>query len=249
MPDDLFESFAAFEADSLARTRPPGVDHIRRTLRRRHAVRAAALAVIALALAAAVPLSNRSGSPVPTVPDTPTPSVSPTPAGGTPAGVTMTATPRPPSTRPSSSETTTAVLVPACDPHSRGYVGAKLAGGPDSFWLTADMLKACPTLRLKIARAVYVGANPTSSTLRLSGSVSRTLSAEATSATLPAVATPGTCATYLMIVYRGSLNPPSTIANPLPNLIATGSEDKLERYLAVRGGILVTTAWSAPTCS
>src|SRR3954454_10664676 len=165
MPDNLHDRFAAFATDSVARTRPPGVTGITRTLRRRHATRATVLAVVALVLALAVPLSQRGGNPVPTVSHSADPSIAPSPTTTPPTTAPST---RPTRTRTGSSAPAGAALSPPCDPHAGSYEGDKLAGGPDTFTITPDMLSTCPGLRIRLVRAVYVGKSPTSARLTLS---------------------------------------------------------------------------------
>jgi hypothetical protein len=246
MSDDLNGRFAAFEADSLARTKPPGTAAVRRTVRRRHATRAVALGATAAVLAVVALLTNgTSRPPLPRPVTTMSPSAMPAPS--TSPTIRAPRATAPPTTPPTPS------INRRCNPDSNSFVGGELTGGPDAYTLTDGMLTTCPDLQLSITRVTYVtkgAAKP--STLSQTGLVTRTLAADNRTVTMPAASLPaGSCYTYLVLtlLWRdGAAEPPSSVPNQVPTLVANGSDDEIQRYWGPLGASVLLTAWGTPTC-
>jgi hypothetical protein len=250
MADELRTLFDAFEADSLARTSPPGARVVQSTVRRRYAIRAIAFAVAALALLiAAVWSPLRASHPQPIGP---TPTVSPT-TTGSPDAVSVGGAVTP---SPSASAGSPSPLSSDCDPSGVGkggnYVGVELGGpAPDQYVLTPRMLAICPDLKIWLTQATYVGAGASSSTVTRTASTPVTLSASNPSVTFKAQLPPPSCQSVLIVTFVGYTGPPavpSTLTNYVPTLVADGTTAQVAEDLLKQGLRLQAALWQAPAC-
>jgi hypothetical protein len=239
MSDRLRDEFEAFRVDSLARTRPPGVPAIRRTLGRRAAVRAvvlAAAAVIAIVLTFTWQTPDQGRAPI----HPPIPSIPPSPVPTPSASASVPPSPGVPSSSPPNT---------LCTSWPNRPVSTLLtSAGPDGFTIADSLVKACPGVTLHITRAVYVGNGASASRLTLYGSIMHPVSARSRSTQMPTIGLPsGSCFTSLTLTMITS-SPPHTITNLVPEIESSGDDDAMTRYLAGRGIALIRTAWSQPSC-
>jgi hypothetical protein len=245
MSDELRAVFEEFETLSLAHTVPPGTAAVKRTVRRRYATRAALLAVAAgLALLLVwLPVGASHPQPIQQSP-TPTPgsSASPdtAPSGSGAAAAAGSASP------------TTTPPTPECDPNNPAYEGFRLGQpAPDQYELTPGMLAGCPSLRIWLTQATYVGAGANAATVTRTASTAVTLSAANPSVSLPPNLPAPSCASVVVVTYLSYTGPPATLAsmpNPVPQLVASGNTADLAYYLAQQGRNLRAASWQAPTC-
>ncbi len=241
MSDGLRDQFEAFRSASAARTQPPGVPAIQRTLTRRHARRAIGFAVAAAAaiLLAFLPLHLPRGG-APTHPPAPADSQTATPSPTPSPSATVAQTTTPPTTVGASA---------SCNPYQNVGIASLIASGsPDVFTLTDALLKDCPGITLHITRAVYIGSGSSSTKLTLYSSTTHVVSPTARTTTMPAAQTPaGTCYTSLVVTLIGS-GLPKTVTNIVPEISSAGSDEAATFYFNSRGFDLITTAWSNPIC-
>ncbi|GHJ46502.1 hypothetical protein Cs7R123_38440 [Catellatospora sp. TT07R-123] len=224
-------------AASQARTRPPGVAAVRTTVTRRYATRAAALLLgaLALALGALVPVSTGSA------PTNPSPSPHPSPS----ASASAEPSTAPPATSPSP---TPRPSTPVCPYDAKAALLLLVSPASDTFAKSSQLQKACPAMKIKITRAVYVGANATVAKLTRHATVSATV----TSTSGVHVGAPGRpagdCYARLEVTVAGSGSLPSSMPNPIPELVSSGSQFRFEEYLAARGLRPLETSWVDPVC-
>jgi hypothetical protein len=239
MSDELRTLFDRFEADSLAQTQPPGARAVQRTVRRRYGTRAV---LVLAAAAAAIVWALAPGTSPPRSPEPIGPTSSPSAPGASPTAHSSSTPPA------ASASAKTGPSAAACDPSNASFVGQRLANpSPDVYQVTAQMLAICPDLTVRVARATYIGKGASITTLTRTGSTSVTLTATNPSATLSTVLPAPSCESVLIVVYVGASDPPSSVANVVPNLSA-GDQHDLPQYLQLLGANIIATSWQAPAC-
>jgi hypothetical protein len=254
MSDDLRTLFERFEADSLARTRPPGALAVQRTVRRRYATRAALAlaAAIAIILSVLLPyaLTPRTHEPIGPVTSAPfsagvQPTASPTP------------TPTPPPTSPSASPSASPSPRPdgtyetgnACDPNNFEFFGQNLESpSPDVYQVPGGMLSTCPNIAVRMHRAVYQAAGAQSSTLSRSSSTTVVLDGANRSVTMSTALPAPSCASVLIVVYEAQADPPATMPNDVPKMISSGGHADVDAFLSATGEKVYAASAQAPTC-
>jgi hypothetical protein len=243
MSDELRGLFDRFAAESLARIAPPGPAAVKRTVRRRYATRAVAFAVLALAALALVWTPPGRSQPQP---------IGPTPSPSVPSSVSPEPSSTGSGTGPAGSTAASPPADPDCDPNSRSYIGLKLGStSPEVYSITPEMLSRCPGITIWLVQATYVGAGASAATLTRTASTSATLSADRRSADLTQQLPPPSCASVLVVTFRGYLGPPAvpaSLPNLVPNLVASGNTGDLASYLQGRGLAFLTASWQAPSC-
>ncbi|MDI1464296.1 SigE family RNA polymerase sigma factor [Catellatospora sp. KI3] len=232
----------AARSAAQARTRPPGVAAVRATVTRRYATRATALLVGALALAAGALVPISAG----VAPTNPSPGVSPSPASPSPS---PTATPSAqPSTQAPSAPTNPARSTSTCPYDTMAATMLLVSPAPDTYAKSAQLQAACPSMRMRVTRATYVGATATAAKLTRHATTSGTL----TSQSAVRVATPGRpageCYARLQVTLAGSASLPASIPNPIPDLVSSGREDSFDYYWASRGLRVLDMSWADPVC-
>ncbi|MBB5871102.1 hypothetical protein F4553_004481 [Allocatelliglobosispora scoriae] len=212
--DRLRAPFDDFRDRCLAETVPPGVDALRRTVRRRRTTRAmVAAGVAALVTIAAIALPGLRATPTPTEP-TPSPTVS--------ESVPPSPTPTPTMSPSASPSHSTAPGSPRAGSGSGKQSGSGADPcyvrtlywdiGPEHYYLPPGTAQKCPSIKIKLVWAKYGWSPADQKIVRLSSS-STYLTAARPSFNTPDLSSPDNRCNTLTVLMRGNVSLPASIPN------------------------------------
>src|SRR5262249_39085593 len=143
----------------------------------------------------------------------------------------------PPGNPPATTKTKT-----GCGPFGSYPVASLLSStDADTFTLSDALVQACPTIRLHISRAVYVGLAATTSNLTFDNSATNTLTPSSRTTTMPTLPVPSeACSTSLIVTVVGT-NMPGTIPNLVPQLASSGDDQPATDYFRDRDFTVLET--------